>query len=473
MTKQEFISEVVKFVQKYAPQYGITVVSPIVAQAVLESGWGETFLAKKYHNYYGLKCGTRWTGPSVNMKTNEEYTEGVITVIKDNFRVFSSFEEGIKGYFDFIQLPRYENLKGITNPYDYLKIIKDDGYATDSKYVEKNMAIVNQYNLTQYDNFTTDTEKEAICMISNSGSDENKKYSGGKAGDQTGNEWNIIPWYNRPWNCVLRHPDAEVANLLAELAEEAAQNNNIGYDQGQRTTFWARLSEVGYRPKNIKTPCEADCSAGVAALVKAVGYLLKRVTLQNVSKDAYTGNLKAALKAAGFTVLTNTKYLTSGDYLVRGDILLNEGHHTATNITTGPKATPAVAPTTPSNPVENPIGTQFEVGQEVEFIGNTHFTSANARSGKPCTPGKAKVTQVYKMTSAHPYHLVGLKGGGSNVYGWVTASDIKFQKDIPSSLIDDVIRGNYGNGEEREAAIIALGYDYEAVRKLVNARYGK
>ena len=47
-------------------------------------------------------------------------------------------------------------------------------------------------------------------MISNCGHDENNRYSGGKAGDQTGTEWRVINWYNRPWKCVLRHPDAKV-----------------------------------------------------------------------------------------------------------------------------------------------------------------------------------------------------------------------------------------------------------------------
>ena len=47
-------------------------------------------------------------------------------------------------------------------------------------------------------------------MISNCGHDENGRYSGGKAGDQTGTEWQVINWYSRPWKCVLRHPDAVV-----------------------------------------------------------------------------------------------------------------------------------------------------------------------------------------------------------------------------------------------------------------------
>lgn len=45
-------------------------------------------------------------------------------------------------------------------------------------------------------------------MISNCGHDENNRYRGGKAGDQTGTEWRVINWYNRPWKCVLRHPNA-------------------------------------------------------------------------------------------------------------------------------------------------------------------------------------------------------------------------------------------------------------------------
>lgn len=172
-------------------------------------------------------------------------------------------------------------------------------------------------------------------MISNSGSDERGKYSGGQAGDQTGNEWRIQAWYSRPWSHVLRHPDAAVRDLIATLAEEAAVNDRIGYDQNQRTTFWGQLKVSEYRPKNITQPCEADCSAGVAAIVKATGYLLGDTKMQNVSADMYTGNERFALNQAGFNVLTDSKYLTSDDYLLRGDILLYEYHHTAINLTDG------------------------------------------------------------------------------------------------------------------------------------------
>lgn len=151
MTNQEFIEQVAAYVRKYAASFGICVHSPIIAQAILESGWGKSKLATTYHNYFGLKCGTKWTGKSVNMTTQEEYEPGTITTIKDNFRVYGSMEEGVKGYFEFIQLSRYQNLRGITDPKKYLETIKADGYATSSDYVQNNMRLIEQYNLTQYD----------------------------------------------------------------------------------------------------------------------------------------------------------------------------------------------------------------------------------------------------------------------------------------------------------------------------------
>ena len=175
-------------------------------------------------------------------------------------------------------------------------------------------------------------------MISNCGHDENGKYGGGKAGDQTGNEWVVIPWYNRPWKCVLRHTDPVVRKEIAKQARAAAENPLIGYDQGQRLTFWNHLAASNYDPAQITVACEADCSSGVAAIVKATGYKLGVKALQGVSTSAYTGNLRAALKAAGFTVLTDNKYLTSDKYLLAGDVLLYDGHHTAINLDNGAAA---------------------------------------------------------------------------------------------------------------------------------------
>ena len=172
-------------------------------------------------------------------------------------------------------------------------------------------------------------------MVANCGHDENNQYHGGKAGDQTGTEWQIRSWYNGKWDVVLRYPDKKVADKIAELAELAAKNDMIGYDQWQRQTYWKALVAAGYNPRAIKTPCEADCSSGVCANVKATGELLNIAKLKELNENLRTATMLAAFKAAGFMALTDTKYLTSDKYLKRGDILLRIGHHTTTNITDG------------------------------------------------------------------------------------------------------------------------------------------
>ena len=150
---EEFIQCIAPLVIKYAPQYNVKVYSPIIAQAILESASGESSLGKKYNNFFGLKCGTLWTGKSVNLRTGEEYTPGHYTTISANFRVFDTMEEGVRGYFEFLfrNRTRYNNLIGETDPYEYLVKIKEDGYATSSNYVRNVYNVIKSYNLTRFD----------------------------------------------------------------------------------------------------------------------------------------------------------------------------------------------------------------------------------------------------------------------------------------------------------------------------------
>ena len=192
---------------------------------------------------------------------------------------------------------------------------------------------------TQWSAYVTMTTSPV--KISNSGSDENGNYKNGKAGDQTGREWYIRDWYNYPWNCVLRHPLAEVRACLATQAVKAAENDNVGYDQLQRDDYGIELAKADYDPSKITRPVESDCSAGVIANTKSTGHILGIPELQHLSAT-YTGNMRAAYKAAGFYVLTESKYLKNSDYLLAGDILLNDAHHTCTVITNGAKASGTV-----------------------------------------------------------------------------------------------------------------------------------
>lgn len=189
--------------------------------------------------------------------------------------------------------------------------------------------------MADYKNYIMST---GTHYISNSGSDENGGIKGGKAGDQNGKEWRLRSWYSRPWTCVLRWPDQDVGTLIAQLGIDAALNDMIGYDQGQRYTYQEQLAKVGWFPAKITKACEEDCTAGVNANVHAAGHLLSIGPLLAIPETGVrSGNMRKYYKAAGFKVLTESKYLKDGKYLLPGDILLYDNHHGATNVTCGKK----------------------------------------------------------------------------------------------------------------------------------------
>ena len=157
--------------------------------------------------------------------------------------------------------------------------------------------------------------------IGHAHSDENGKAKGGRAGDQTSKEVLIQDWYNRSggWSAVFRAKDFKIAEKIAKTMEQACDNNNIGYDQGQRITLYEKAKKLDWDLSKIKEKCECDCSSLVAVCVSAAGI--------KISKDMYTGNQKAVLQATSkFEILTDSKYLIKSDYLKRGDILLGPGH---------------------------------------------------------------------------------------------------------------------------------------------------
>lgn len=147
---KEFIQRIAPLIQEEAKKRGYLVCSPIIAQACIESAFDTSLLAYKFHNYFGMKCGSSWKGKSVNLRTKEEYNSQLVS-IRDNFRVFDNMELGVKGYFDFISTKRYANLKTAKTPEEYLKMIKSDGYATSSSYVNTNMNCIRKFALDKWD----------------------------------------------------------------------------------------------------------------------------------------------------------------------------------------------------------------------------------------------------------------------------------------------------------------------------------
>ena len=149
-----FIQHIGPLITAEAQKRGYKIASTVIAQAIIESRYGKSTLAYKYHNYFGLKCGTAWVlsgKPSIVLKTNEEYTPGKLTAIKDAFRVYADMPSGVAGYYDFISSKRYANLKTAITYRQYAEMLKADGYATSSSYVNTLCTTVAQYGLEVYD----------------------------------------------------------------------------------------------------------------------------------------------------------------------------------------------------------------------------------------------------------------------------------------------------------------------------------
>lgn len=148
---EKFFNEVVPVIVKVAKEKGYKFPSAIIAQAACESNWGKSGLSATYHNYFGMKCGSKWTGKVAKLKTKEEYKQGQLTTIYAEFRAYDSIEDGIRGYFDFIQMQRYQNLKTATSPEQYIELLKQDGWATSFSYINTLKSILNTNGLKKYD----------------------------------------------------------------------------------------------------------------------------------------------------------------------------------------------------------------------------------------------------------------------------------------------------------------------------------
>lgn len=172
-------------------------------------------------------------------------------------------------------------------------------------------------------------------MVSNCGSNEFGGITGGKQGDQTKKEYRIRDWYSFGQRYVLRHPNIQIGMQIAQLGRDAANNDHIGYDQNTRMGFYNQLRNVNWNPSAITTNCSADCSSSTCTIVYAVGQLTGDSFCQAISPSLSTGAMLGPYRSAGFIVLTDSKYLNSGDYLLPGDIQLKPGSHTNINLDAG------------------------------------------------------------------------------------------------------------------------------------------
>lgn len=133
--------------------------SVVIAQAICESGWGQSKIMMKANAIFGIKATSEWKGKVYNAKTQECYDGKTYTTITDCFRAYDSLVDSVADYFDLItKLERYRKATIAESPLECIQAIKKGGYATSPTYVNTIMSIINSNNLTKYDEIPKDTD---------------------------------------------------------------------------------------------------------------------------------------------------------------------------------------------------------------------------------------------------------------------------------------------------------------------------
>ena len=262
-------------------------------------------------------------------------------------------------------------------------------------------------------------EKKMAVIIGSARGDENGNARGGKAGDQkqTGTpdykgEISRQEWYKhkKGWY-VFRAKDPAAREEIAKNTEEACDNPNAGYDQGENRTLLAEAKKVDLIVAKVKTKSETDCGQ-----LQRIGILRAGIDIS----DFYTENMKKAIEATGkFYVFTDAAHCNYSTRLIRGDILCTRTKgHTVCALTDGTRAAEERAKYDGAAPAPAPAGrTCADAVKDFQNFLNGNYEKIIGK--KLTTDGvygektRAAAVAVWKYM-ANKYYNAGLTVGNEN-----------------------------------------------------------
>lgn len=178
MIKQEIFIDRVKTLAIEGWKIGKILPSVTIAQACLESKWGESELATKAYNLFGIKAKDDWKGESLTVRTAEYDKYNKQFFINAPFRKYKSWDESLLDHAKFFHTPdwRKKNYKQVIGETDYKKACKalqTSGYATSQDYASMLIELLEKYKLYEYDKIVNDspstpphsTEKENYDLV--------------------------------------------------------------------------------------------------------------------------------------------------------------------------------------------------------------------------------------------------------------------------------------------------------------------
>jgi flagellum-specific peptidoglycan hydrolase FlgJ len=159
----KYISDYKEIAKENMRQHGVPS-SITLAQGILESGSGLGSLSRKANNHFGIKCHKEWNGPSVRHDDDAE---------QECFRKYDHPSESYKDHSLFLtSRSRYNSLFSLPKG-DYVawaKGLKAAGYATDPKYPDKLISLIERYQLHQYDSEVLGSDYKVNKSMSTSNS---------------------------------------------------------------------------------------------------------------------------------------------------------------------------------------------------------------------------------------------------------------------------------------------------------------
>lgn len=149
-SREEFIEAVADEAVKFQEEYGITP-SVTIAQAILESNWGQSGLAQNEQNYFGIKG----SADSPQYQT-QEYEEDWVER-EAGFRSYASLEESVEDYAQLLaegtgwNQDLYQAVIGADHYEEAARALQEAGYATDPDYSNKVISLIERHELDRYD----------------------------------------------------------------------------------------------------------------------------------------------------------------------------------------------------------------------------------------------------------------------------------------------------------------------------------
>lgn len=141
--------------------------SVCIAMAILETGYGENYLYK-YNNIYSINCydeklTEKYNNGTVEMFAPQEYN-GKITYKKEKFFKFKDFKECTDCLMLWFTRDKYKGIFDIKDYKTLCHFIHDKGYATASRYADSLIRIIEENNLTMFDNEQANSKKILYCL---------------------------------------------------------------------------------------------------------------------------------------------------------------------------------------------------------------------------------------------------------------------------------------------------------------------